>query len=120
MDDLMTVRALGGGHFVENLADALRRLASEVREKGKAGGLSVSFKVDTTADETMVTVGYEMKLKPPAAPAMGSMFFVNEDGFHRNDPRQQELPEFKLVEETGELVKPEDYDEAVKEAASDD
>lgn len=89
---------LGGGHFLENLQDALSRVTEEVLATGKQGQVTVTFKITKpNAAEPLITVNESIGTKLPASEPHGSMLYVDGGKFFARDPRQSVM-EFREVE----------------------
>jgi len=88
-----TLIAMRNGAVVDEMGKRLRGVVSAVRETGKAGSLTLTFKVTPThGSGEVVSVEAEVKEKTPQPTLGKSIFFTMEDGkLNRRDPRQMQL-----------------------------
>lgn len=99
MDALGTIRRLASGHLLEDLADALERVAEEVAESGKPGAVSVKFAIKPLGEpgSVMIAIEEEIGRTPPKRSRGGSIFYAVNGGLYDQDPRQTRMP-FRSVE----------------------
>ena len=103
MDALTTLNSLGGGKFLEQLADLMAGVASDVVRTGKKGSVAATITIEPLKDGAEVIVTAAVQPKPPAERPQGAVFFALDGELHRNDPRQTAM-EFRIVDEaTGEI-----------------
>jgi hypothetical protein len=88
-----TLQTIEGGNLADDLADKLASLIGQVKERGKAGGLTVSLKIKPLdADAESVSVVATVKVSEPAKAERASIFFTTDDNLLvRNNPRQTEM-----------------------------
>lgn len=99
MDALGTIRRLASGHLLEDLADALERVAEEVAETGKPGAVSLKLAIKPLGEpgSVMIAIEEEIGRTPPKRSRGGSIFYSVDGGLYSEDPRQSRLP-FRSVE----------------------
>ncbi len=88
-----TLHNIEGGKLADDLADKLASLIGLVKERGKAGAISLSLKVKPLdADAESVSVVATVKVSEPAKAERASIFFTTEDNtLVRNNPKQTEM-----------------------------
>lgn len=88
-----TLQEIENGSLVADLDDKLSELIGKVKERGKAGSITVSLKIkplDTDAES--VSVVASVKVAEPTKAERASIFFTTEENsLVRNNPRQQEM-----------------------------
>ena len=92
MDEVTTVLRLAGGRFAPEIYEALRRVAEEVIATGNGGSVGVTLAVSRPTNDPSIIIKTAVKTNLPKSPELSSMLFLNEEGFHANDPRQAMLP----------------------------
>jgi hypothetical protein len=99
MDALGTIRRLASGHMLEDLAEALSRVAEEVAETGKPGAVSLKLSVKPLGEpgSVMIAIEEEIGRTPPKRSRGGSIFYSVNGGLYSEDPRQTRLP-FRRVD----------------------
>src|ERR1044072_7132282 len=99
MDGLHVVERLGGGHLIDEIHAALLDVAEEVVATGKQGTVTVTIKVSHPkgADPLLVVMDEEVKRAMPKPDPKGAMFYAADAQLHERDPRQADLPEFRIV-----------------------
>lgn len=121
MDGLHVVERLGGGHLIDEIHAALLDVAEEVVATGKAGTVTVTIKVSHPkgADPLLVVMDEEVRRAMPKTDPKGAMFYAADAELHERDPRQPDLPEFRVIadEKARELRNPLEADEQVREAS---
>lgn len=81
------------GSLHAELSDALAELASDVREHGKPGQLTLTIKVAPNADGVTVTVRDDVKVSAPRGDRGAALYFTDDRGnLTRRNPAQIELP----------------------------
>lgn len=81
------------GAALSDLADAMREVTEAVQATGKAGVVTLKFKVRAAAKSGAMIVEDEIKTTLPKTEAEGSIFFADADGnLLREDPNQRTLP----------------------------
>ena len=81
-----------GGLTHDELSDALHDLVAAVTDEGKAGSLTVTFKVKPMGKGEGLEVSADIKCKPPVKTPGVSIFFATpENALVREDPRQKNL-----------------------------
>ena len=106
MDALAAIKRLGGGHFLEQVADQLGAVAEEVvrtRQKG-----SVTIKLEVVAlnqgGELAVAINETITRKVPSRKPLGAIFYAHDGGLYRDDPRQARM-QFKAVPDSEGTVR---------------
>ncbi len=108
MDALGTLQRLGRGELIEQVYRALLDVAGEVAASGKPGSVTVTLKVSHPqgSDPSLVVIDEDVKRTLPKTDPKGAMFFSLDGEMHERDPRQAELPAFRIVNEaTGEILR---------------
>lgn len=105
MDALGTIARLANGHLLDDLADALERVAAEVAETGKPGSVSLKLAVKPLGEpgNPMIAVEEEIGRTPPKRPTRGAIFYAVDGGLHRDDPRQTRLPFRAVAADEGDV-----------------
>lgn len=118
MDSLGTIARLANGHLIDDLAEALERIAAEVAETGKPGSVTLKLAVKPLGEpgNVMVAIEEEIGRTPPKRPARGSIFYSVEGGLYREDPRQTRLPFRAVANEAADVRETEDGPTTVREA----
>lgn len=121
MDGLHVVERLGGGHLIDEIHAALLDVAEEVVATGKSGSVTVTIKVShpKNADPLLVVMDEEVRRAMPKTDPKGAMFYAQDAELYERDPRQPDLPEFRVVADgdSRELRSPQDAEQQVREAA---
>ena len=108
MDPLAVIQRLGGGHALEELAEALAEVAAEVVATGKPGRVTLVLEVATETPGTpLVLIRETLTRTLPKKAARGAMFFARDGELYREDPYQPRLPFRELDTGTGEIRQPE-------------
>lgn len=116
MDVLGTIRRLGNGHLLDELADALALVSAEVVETGKPGAVTLTLKVSNREiGDVMVIVQDQITRKLPTKPARGTYVFAVGGGLYSRDPRQVEMS-FRAVESTPEIRDTDGSSPSIREA----
>lgn len=120
MDGLNVLQRLGSGHLIDEIHAALLDVAEEVVATGKSGAVTVTLKVThpKNTDPLLVVIEEDVKRTMPKTDPHGAMFFAHEAELHIEDPRQPQLPTFRVVaDENGAVLRnPEDTGQAIREA----
>lgn len=91
MDALNVIQRLGGGHLIDELADAIVKVSEEAVATGKPGQVTLKLKISHPQkgyEPLVVVVEDQITLTWPKQDGLGAMFFVHEGDLHRDDPRQ--------------------------------
>lgn len=82
---------------MDDLCEALVRVASEVVVMGRPGKVVVTLSVTKPqrGDPTVI-VQEDIRLAPPKPESRGAFYFVVDGAFHAKDPRQPEMA-FRVV-----------------------
>jgi hypothetical protein len=81
-----------GGLTHDELSDALADLVAAVTDEGKAGSLTVTFRIKPMGKGEGLEVSADIKARPPAKTPGVSIFFATpENALVREDPRQKAL-----------------------------
>lgn len=118
MDPLKTIARLASGHMLEDLAEALERVAEEVAETGKPGAVSVKFAIKPLGEpgNVMLAIEEEIGRTPPKRTRGGTLFYSVNGSLFDQDPRQTRLP-FRAVETPeSEIREPAESATTVREA----
>lgn len=103
MDSLATLQRLGGGKFLDQIAQHLAEVAQEVVRTGNKGAVSAVITVERVKGEPLVIVNAVVQPKPPAELPQGAAFYALDDALWNDDPRQVRM-EFRVIDEaTGEI-----------------
>jgi hypothetical protein len=97
---LKTLAEIRHGQTIGELSDKLAKVVAAVRLTGKAGTLKLKLKVSpaTRGDVNVVTLEDSVSVDlPEANKAQTIMFATDENLLQRNDPRQMELTQLKVV-----------------------
>ncbi|SDD43339.1 hypothetical protein [Auraticoccus monumenti] len=100
----------GHGRLHSELSEGLWDLVNRVKETGKKGSMTLVITVepDRRADDEVLLVHDDVRLKLPAFPRKPSMFYLGEEGnFSRSNPAQPELTGLREVP-AGEPAAPRD------------
>lgn len=102
-----TIQEVDGGALSDDLAEKLSELIGKVKERGKAGSISLTVKVKPlNSDVDTVSVVANVKVTEPAKPERASTFFTTDDNtLVRNNPRQTEM-KLEPVEKHAALPEP--------------
>ena len=113
---IATVQKLSGGKFLADVESALLRVAEEVVRTGKAGAVTVKFKVTKPQEgEPLVTVQENISVALPSPAGSGAFYFVHDGRFYATDPRQPEM-DFRIVEQPDATPRTGIREEHVREA----
>lgn len=106
MDALSVMRQLGGGDVLPETAEKLVAVAQQVLASGEGGSVTVRYAVKPLkqAGELTVVIETSISMSLPKASLSGAVLFVHGGEFHKSDPRQEPLPEFRVVEQTDGTV----------------
>lgn len=113
------LRRLGGEQFIQRFIAEVEAIAlgtDQTRGKGK-----VTLTVETTkhknseTDDGFVEFKTHIKTAIPAKPARVTALYVDQDGLHGDDPRQQRM-ELRAVETPEPTVRETDGGASVREA----
>lgn len=118
MDALGTISRLGGGHLLDELAEALQRTAEDVVETGQAGSLTLTLVVKAAQGigNPMVSVEETLARRAPKRKPHGAFLYALGGELHARDPRQVEM-HFTVVDATtGEIRDTDDTNAMVREA----
>lgn len=118
MDALTLIQKLGSGTLVDRVYGALLGVSNEVIATGRKGTVTITLDVihPQGADPLVVVVEETIKRTLPKSDAQGAMFYTVGDELHSRDPRQPELPAFRVVAEgQAELRSVDETDGALKE-----
>lgn len=90
---------IGQGTFLEQLDDALKRVAADVLRSGKKGSVSVTLEITQPQRGMMaVAIMESITLRPPKTAGLGTMAYLGDDGeLYQRDPRQEDLP-FRMID----------------------
>jgi len=88
-----TLQQIDGGNLADDLAEKLANLIGAVKERGKAGALSLGLKIKPLdADADSVSVVATVKVTEPAKMERASIFFTTDaNTLVRNNPAQTEM-----------------------------
>ena len=104
MDSLSIISRLGGGSFLEDLAEALEKTAAEVVETGKVGVVNAQFKISTRGQGNLiVTIDETVSRKSPKRDPQGALYVALDGHLWREDPRQVPLNFRDVNTDTGEV-----------------
>jgi hypothetical protein len=105
MDALSVLQKLGTKRFIDELAEQLAEVGTEVAQTRKKGKVTVTFTLSPGADDGVsLVVSEEIKRTPPVKGARGAYFFAVDGELHDADPRQPQM-EFREVNRiTGEVI----------------
>jgi hypothetical protein len=93
------VAELRRGRTGDELTEAMQALVHACKETGKTGALTLVIKV-TPGKSGQVEITDAIKTNLPVFSRESSLFFVTDDGdLSRKDPRQEELPGLRGVED---------------------
>lgn len=116
MDALGIVGRLGQGRLIQDLADALSVVATEVVATKKPGAVTVTLKVlPSPAGDEMVLINDTIARKAPSREPRGAYLYAIEGQLFARDPRQTQLP-FRAVTGEEEIREPAGEPSAVREA----
>lgn len=107
LDALMVLQRLGQGHLLEELHEALNKVAEEVVETGNPGAVTITLKILTQSQgNPMIIIAESVKRTPPASTPKGAAFFALDGELHKEDPRQikMDLHTVSVNRETGEIL----------------
>lgn len=105
-------REQSGGKTHDEMSEAIYDVVQKVRDTGKAGSVTLTFKISTLkGDENVLVIEDAIKVRMPEHDRKASMFFPDKHGnLSRSDPRQlafeslREVPPPANVDlETGEI-----------------
>lgn len=87
------LREYRNGRAADLASRKLAELVQAVDETGKAGTLTITFKVKPEkGGGSQKTIACEIKAKPPETDLPEAVFFSDEEGaLHRADPKQSEM-----------------------------
>ena len=81
-----------GGLIHDEISEALADLVAAVTDEGKAGSITVTFKIKPMGKGEGLEVSADIKSKPPAKTPGVSIFFATpENSLVREDPRQKSM-----------------------------
>ena len=118
MDALGTISRLGGGHLLEELAEALQRTAEDVVETGQTGSVTLKLLVKAAQGigNPMVSVEESLARSAPKRKPRGAFLYALGGELHARDPRQTEMV-FQVVDATtGEIRDAGDAGNVTREA----
>lgn len=93
MDTLDILRRLGRGQMLEELANALSSVATEVVETGQPGEVTLKLKLTTREQgDAMITINETITRKTPTPASRGQFLYSVEGWLYSADPRQERLP----------------------------
>lgn len=120
MDGINVLQKLGQGHLIDEMHAAILDVAEEVAATGKDGTVTVTLKIShpKRADKTVVVIDEEVKRTMPKSDPKGAMFYALDAELHERDPRQGDLPAFRVVAEPDarELRNPDEPDQTARSA----
>lgn len=91
------LREMNRGDFYDEVSDELGALVEAVQETGKAGSLTLRFKVAPNSAGTVKVAG-DVNTSLPRMPRGENVFFVSGTGsLQRHDPRQSDIFEPRLA-----------------------
>jgi hypothetical protein len=87
------LREYRNGKAADVASRKLAELVQAVDETGKAGTLTITFKVKPeTGGGSQKTIACDIKAKMPESDLPEAVFFSDEEGnLHRSDPQQKEM-----------------------------
>jgi hypothetical protein len=102
MDPLSVMRQIGGGYVLQELAEKLAQTGAAVLSTGQAGSVTLKLAIKPLKEGGGIAVIIEESITQsmPKKPARGAVMFVHDGELHRVDPRQEPLPEFRVVAQT--------------------
>lgn len=88
-----TIHEIDHGNLSDDLADKLAELIGKVKERGKAGSITLTLKIKPlNSDVESVSVVGSVKVSEPAKAERASIFFTTDDNtLVRDNPRQAEM-----------------------------
>ena len=108
MSDASTeaLERLSGGHFLEELADALAEVAEQVVDVGTRGTVTASFALTALEGQGQpgVVIATTIRQGMPAPPARSTVYYAHEGRLQTADPRQMRLP-FRAVYAAEEIIR---------------
>lgn len=99
-----TMREVRQGHALGEASEKLTELVKQVRANGRCGELVIRLKVKPASrgETTTLMVEDEIVVKLPKAERPQTVFFASDENLlQRNDPRQPEFEQLKVVEGAG-------------------
>ena len=110
---------LGGEQFLRRLVGQIETVAAATEETGSPGKVTLTVKTfkPKEAEQGDHYVGLETRIVAtmPAPRSRKTGLYVDEDGLHTNDPRQQRM-ELRAVETPEPTVRETDGGASVREA----
>lgn len=99
---LQVLQRLGGGKFLEDLADQLELASKDVLSAGQGATVTARFRLTPAAGSDIgIVVEESLARTTPKRKPRGAIFY-SHDGLHSEDPRQTRMEGFAIV--SGELV----------------
>lgn len=106
MDALSVLQRLGTHRFIDELAEQLAEVGTEVAQTRKKGKVTVTFTLSPGADDGVsLVVAEEIKRTPPVKNARGAYFFALDGELHDGDPRQPQMAFREVEKSNGAVVK---------------
>ena len=99
-EDIESVKALGGGQFITDLAGAITEMSSMAVTTGRKSSVSVSVSIEPKGE--MVILETQITSKPPAGDKASSMYYVIGGRLQKSDPRQAHM-EVRVIDGRPEL-----------------
>jgi hypothetical protein len=96
-----TLRELGRGDCHDELTEEMAKLVQTVRERGKAGELTLKVKLKPAGkgESDMLVLEHAISTKLPPRERPQTIMFATEDGeLTRRDPRQMDLEDLRPID----------------------
>ncbi len=87
-----TLRAIGGGVFIDTASDKMKELVAAVDASGKAGKIDMTITVKKATRGGAMHITGKVKLTKPAEEPMEALMFATPEGnLVSDDPHQSKL-----------------------------
>ncbi len=119
MDSYSVVSRLGGGHLIDEIAEALAAVAGEVVAIRKKGAVTIKLDVDVMKEggERAVIVHEVVSKSPPKRDPLGALLYAQDGELHKEDPAQPSFEGFRTVESSdGTVIEVEPHTGVIREA----
>jgi hypothetical protein len=102
-----TINLVDGGKLSDDLAEKLADLIGKVKERGKAGTLSLTLKIKPlNSDADSVSLSGGIKVTEPAKVERASIFFTTDDNRLVQENPAQQVMKLEPVEKPAAPVQP--------------